>query len=278
MTYNSAGVFEVLIKDGTHLADSAISVGDKAAVLLKDATNVVDGAAILRKIDPEKLVEDVADRIEVGKTDGVDSKLALGITLGVVIGIAVAATAVVVYNKRSTLKAWWMDRVIPTVATRLRLSSRRHDDAAPEVEQVPVTAITVESFSTEIAEAVGDMRATMSSEEARGRFITMLLAAAVVADELRTLQSHRIVDDEDRAGLEAAMSQLTTEEVAALANRALEPGEFELDESKRQALIALLGGGAPIDGVYVPVTRERIAKALLLPEVAGDDSATPAAE
>lgn len=265
MDLQDAGVFRVLIKEGTHLASSTTEAGLNVGAVLNNVTNTPDGLAILERIDIEELVE--------SKGDGnPDPKL----LIGVAIGAAVVLAGTAVYHNRSKIKTWWNDKLVPVVAKRFGMTRSAPADSVDASAEVAPTEISVEAFSSEVRQAVDEAIPDMSSTEARTRLVTALLAAAVAAEELRILQRHRIIDDNDVRELRAAMQQLTRDEVVDRVNQALTSGEVTLDERSAETLVALFRGGSASAEAFVPINIAQVARALDIGADAGDETGSAA--
>lgn len=261
MELHDAGVFRVLVKEGTHLASSTTEAGLNVGAVLNNMTNTPDGLAILERIDIEDLVD--------AKGDGsVDPKMLIGMAIGA--AIVLAGTAV--YQNRSRITTWWNDKLVPVVASRLGMTRSSPSESFDVVAAVSATKISAAAFSTEVREAIDEARPAMSSIEARRRLVTALLAAAVAAEELRVLRSHHIIDDEDLRELRTAMQQLTHENVVDRVNHCLASGEVELDDHSRETLVTLFRGGSVRGGKYMLITPERVAEALYLVEEVPDET------
>lgn len=247
MDLHEEGVFRVMIKEGTHLASSTTEAGMNVGSLLNNVTNTPDGLAILERIDIDDLID--------AKGDGtIDPKTLVGMA----IGAAIVLAGVAVYHHRSRIRTWWDDRLVPVVAARLGITRSSRVKSDDEIAAVPATEISAVAFSAEISEAIKDTRPAMSSVEARQRLVIALLAAAVSAEELRLLRSHRILDADDLRELYASMRQLSREEVLSVINQSLASGEIDLDDRNQDMLVKLLGGGSFANGKYVPITSERV--------------------
>ena len=76
----------------------------------------------------------------------------------------------------------------------------------------------------------------------------------------------QIRDDEDLRELQRAMGELTTQEVADLANQMLVEEDTLLDEADEAAFVAVFGGGRSADGRRSLIEPGRLREALRLPD------------
>lgn len=178
---------------GTHYSD-----GTSSALLFGDGTNklrthAVRGPRIESEGSPDLL------------------PLAVAIAAGVSVGIVVKTAA-------PKVKVWWND-----------LRSQRSQNAATreldrEAQAVAVSAIPVEDFSKAVDLALERHR-TMSSAEAERRILELLLAAAIIAKNMRALSGAHI---EDGASLElqAAIEKLTVPQLTDKLRRSRDGSEL----------------------------------------------------
>lgn len=178
---------------GTHYSD-----GTSSALLFGDGTNklrthAVRGPRIESEGSPDLL------------------PLAVAIAAGVSVGIVVKTAA-------PKVKVWWND-----------LRSQRSQNAAAreldrEAQAVALSAIPVEDFSKAVDLALERHR-TMSSAEAERRILELLLAAAIIAKNMRALSGAHI---EDGASLElqAAIEKLTVPQLTDKLRRSRDGSEL----------------------------------------------------
>lgn len=178
---------------GTHYSD-----GTSSALLFGDGTNklrthAVRGPRIESEGSPDLL------------------PLAVAIAAGVSVGIVVKTAA-------PKVKVWWND-----------LRSQRSQNAATreldrEAQAVALSAIPVEDFSKAVDLALERHR-TMSSAEAERRILELLLAAAIIAKNMRALSGAHI---EDGASLElqAAIEKLTVPQLTDKLRRSRDGSEL----------------------------------------------------
>src|SRR5664279_4017277 len=209
--------------DGTHYSD-----GTSSALLFGDGTNELRTHAVR------------GPRIEEGSPDLLH------------LAVAIAALGMGVMKAAPTVKVWWNG-----------LRSKRSQNAATrdvdsDAQAVALRAIPVQDFSKAVDLALEQHR-TMSSGEAERRILEMLLAAAIVAENMSALSGAHI---EDGASLElqTAMEKLTVPQLTDSLNRMLELDSSVLDDETSAVFMEIFGGGRSADGQYVPLQNEKVKK------------------
>lgn len=253
-------LYRAVYPEGTHLASSRNTDGAFRGTYLDDETNQIGGQA--------EFVE--ADRNErEDESNGSDDILAE--VVATIIGAA--ATGIIVWAAPK-VKSWWQDSAYPSLKYRLSsllLKNKTEKDvgvkkAEPiDRPEISLEGVSTETFSTEVAVALADTRAVMSSEEAQRRFIAMIIAAAVFAEQFRRLQEAHIEGgEEELQKFRKTLTDISTEPVVDLINKMLETNDG-LNEDAGPTLVELLGGGGRVDGKYVPLQLEQLQAAVRLP-------------
>ncbi|GAA1639098.1 hypothetical protein GCM10009744_30680 [Kribbella alba] len=162
--------------------------------------------------------------------------------LKVAVGIALTIGAV---KAASHVQTWWKERRAKKVA----LSEAA--EPAGEADTSDVATLAVAAFASEVEVALNEQRTKMSSAEAQRRVLEIMLAAAVIADNIRALSSAQ-VEDGARAELQSAPAKLTVPQVTDSLNRMLEADGTLLCEQASADLMRIFGGGCAVDGQYMP--------------------------
>lgn len=115
--------------------------------------------------------------------------------------------------------------------------------------------------------ALEEQRTDMSNVEAQRRVLEIMLAAAVIADNMRALSDAQI-DDSVVFELQRTMEKLTVPQVTDSLNRMLEGDASILDDRSSADLLQIFGGGRAVEGRYVPLGNDKIAEVLRLPRAA----------
>ncbi len=90
------------------------------------------------------------------------------------------------------------------------------------------------------------------------------MAAAIIADRMRTLSNADVEDDASLPELKIAMQKLTAREVTNTINQMLTAEVSILDNETSELFAKIFGGGHVVDGEYVPLTNDKIKDVLSL--------------
>jgi len=243
--------------DGTHLAPSKGIPGAVRGGVLDNKTNQVVGQA-----EWIKVIEDsgLRGKVLVG---------AVALAAGIIAGLVIAEHA-------PKVKRWWLDtarwKLLEGLLEFAEIDVNEIARPAQDVAEIPAT--TPASFSQDVEVAVEDLRAEMTSEEAQQRIVTILLAAALIAEQLRALRNSRI-EDGDYQALKRAMDALSTQDVADAINRMLESDSSLLDDETEAKFVEVFLSGQSLKDRPAPLTPESIEEALRLD---GEDQPTEDAQ
>jgi hypothetical protein len=218
---------------GTHYSD-----GTSSALLFGDVANDLRTHAVRGpRIEEDDESEGSPDLLT----------WAVAIAAGVSLGIGVMKAA-------PKVKLWWND----LRSKRLRNAAR--GDVDRDAPAVALSAIPVEDFSKAVDLALEQHR-TMSSAEAQRRILEILLAAAIIAKNMRAL-SRAHIEDGASLTLQTAMEKLTVPQLTDSLNRMLELDSSVLDDETSAMFMEIFGGGRRADGQYVPLQNEKVKRAL----------------
>lgn len=185
--------------------------------------------------------------------------------LGALLGAALVAIAIAAAPH---VKRWWLDTAWPG----LRKVFARKSKVVAASSESAVLALTALSkaepadISTAIEVTIDDTRIGMSSEEAQRRLLAMLAASAFIAEQRRILANARLDDQAELPELQRALEQLASPGVIENMNRMLEANPNLLDERASAEFLRMFGGGAVLDGEYVPLRSQSVRDALYLTE------------
>lgn len=248
---------EIFIPDGAHLADSRSTPDLNRALLFGADQKGTLGPPEVRLTDSSS----DTDAPEVSLDDDMVAGLLIA---AAAIAIAVTATVVVIKHGPK-LVTWWNSTALPKIQELLlRLTGIKPEQVIdPTTHQSVIGAVAPASFSHEVEVVVGEFEANMSSKEAQQRLVTMLVAAAIIAEQMRALRGARIGDD-DRAALDRAMQKLSAGKVAEALSEALEQNAELLDPEMQAVVFKVFGGGRVVDGRFLPLNAHRVEDALRL--------------
>lgn len=254
-------LYRAVYPEGTHLASSRNTDGAFRGTHLDDETNQISGQAEFVEVD--------VDQNEREDESNGSAEIFAEVVATI---IGAAATGIIVWATPK-VKSWWQDNAYPSLKYRLSSLLLKKTEKNVDVKKVEsisrpeisLEGVSTETFSTEVAAALADTRAVMSSEEAQRRFIAMIIAATVVAEQFRRLQEARIEGgEEELQKLKRALTDISTEPVVDLINKMLETNDG-LNEDAGSVLVELLGGGGRVDGKYVPLRLEQLQTAVRMP-------------
>lgn len=214
-----------------------------------------DGSSPLARDNETNRLETHATLGERVEEDGKDSDLL----------VAAAAAAVGVLATLGTLKvaphvrAWWRER-----RSKGTPAQQKPELVEPEVHDATIAAA---NFASEVNVLLEEQRMRMSTAEAQQRLVKIVLAAAVIADNIRALSAAQI-DDNVSAELRDAIEKLSVPEITASLNSILASRSPAVDERASNELVRIFGGGQVITGAFEPLRNERVAAILHIPRAA----------
>ncbi len=227
-------------EDGAELSRSRKRPGDFSP-LTRDSDNNL-GHVTLSDADEDEHHDDRDPDPQAGDLVG-----ALAI-LGVILAAQKAAPH---------LKRWWDDSALPLARrARRRLSRDRRAEAQPiAAEPFTLVASAPTESSQDVFVALDEYRASMSSAEARERFVAALVARLFSEEQLRVLRNARIEDDGPGLQLASAVKTLTPQQLGESLTLMLEANPSWPDEETLAELEKILAQSSGGDGELVPVTR-----------------------
>jgi len=202
----------------------------------------------------------VADVDDADSDDEEVSELERLLGTLVVLGFIVA-----VEKAKPHVARWWSDRARPAIARarsrlgRFRRSGRRPATAASSA----LLGRTPRDSSQEMLSALDKYRSSMTSAEARDRFVAALVAREFSDAQLRILRQARIDDPAGQVELESAAEAVTPEQVAQALTLMLESNPTLVDQGALADLARLLHGPG-VQGRHVPLPNDKVRQALKL--------------
>ncbi len=158
------------------------------------------------------------------------------------------------------MRAWWQER---------RRSKGTPAQPKPELVELKAQEATIAAanFASEVNVMLEEQWVHMSNAEAQQRLVKIMLAAAVIADNMRALSAAQI-DDDLSVNLQAAIEKLSVPEITASLNRVLQSGSPAIDERASNELKRIFGGDQVITGDFEPLRNERVKEILRIPRAA----------
>jgi hypothetical protein len=257
-------------EDGAGLSQSRKKPGDYSP-LTRDSDNNL-GHVTLRDVDaggeagltdPQTVFVFVTDERSDADESGEGELVALAALA--VLGVMVAAA------RKGTphLKRWWHDTSLPFLeSTKTRLSrTRATRGEVLAAESSTVTGTGSAQSSPEVFAALQDHKASMSSAEARDRFVAALVARLFSEEQLNALRNARIEDDGGALELASVMETLTPRQLEESITTMLEANPSWPDDETVAELGRVLG--RRISGDDVPVRHVPAQPALRLTDGKG---------
>lgn len=238
--------FDVEVPEGTHLGFSRDTDGAYRAHLFDDETNELVGHAELFEPeddygagyapDPEPVYIYVSDDREAQREE--DNEVADALAALAILGVIVAAQKAAPHVKK-----WWNEQALPFLRDkRARWFRRRKARVEATQEHVTVVAEPAPTESNDVFAALDEYRASMSSAEARERFIAALVARLFSEKQLHLLRNARIEDEQGSLELASAMDALTPQELEDGIRAMLEANPTWPDQETVAELSKLLNG------------------------------------
>ena len=257
---------------GTHLASSRNTDGAFRGTYLDDETNQISGQAEFVEVEQDDDEQDDDEQDDDEQDDDEQVENASDALAQIIVLAAGLALGVVATKAAPKVKSWWQDNAYPSLRSRFSslLPKKTEKDADVQIEplgrpEISLEGVSTETFSAEVTAALADTRAVMSSEEAQRRFIAMILAAAVAAEQFRSLKEAHIEGGEkELQEFKKTLANISTEPVVDPINKMLETNDG-LNEDAGPILVKFLGGGGRVDGEYVPLQLEQLQAAVRLP-------------
>jgi hypothetical protein len=249
---------DVEIPDGMHLGFSHDSAGARRAHLFDDETNELVGhAELFEPADDERVgsvpyAEPVYIYVNDARSNEQDDELAEALRALVRLGIIVAAEKAAPHVQR-----WWNDTALPSLKkTRKKLPRLRRSKDHVSVVDSRVPAEAMAEASQDVFAALEAYRASMSSAEARDRFVAALVARHFSDMQLRLLRDARIQDEDGAREPQTAMESLTPQQLEESITLMLDANPSWPDEDTLAQLRNMLDGDRA-DSLYSSVRREQ---------------------
>ena len=249
--------------DDAELSQSRKKPG-QSSPLTRDAENNL-GQVTLSDVDEDDSVTDpvyiyITDVDDADSEDEEASELERLLGALVVLGVILA-----IERAKPHVTQWWSDRARPAITrTRSRLGRIRRSGRRPAtVESSAVIGQAVPESSQEMLAALDEYRSSMTSAEARERFVAALVAREFSDAQLRILRQAAINDPLDQVALERAAEAVTPEQVAQALTLMLESNPSLVDQGALAELARMLQGSG-VQGGYVPLPNDKVREALQL--------------
>ncbi|KAM9872697.1 hypothetical protein [Leucobacter aridicollis] len=218
----------------------------------------------LRIVDSDDEPDDGDHEGDDPDSEGGDAEADAALAAAFVLIVVTVVVTVVAVKAAPHVKSWWDATVAPRLSEGWRRLRETLSPRKKAVEPAPPLMLTT-GPSSEVELAVQTEVATLTPEEAVKLYVEAMTALSFAADRMRTLQNARIEEPEKFEALERAARQLTTPEATEEANRQLEAAAASLKPEQVHEFVRIYGGGAMVEGIYLPLKVERVREVLRLP-------------
>ncbi|MCI4064033.1 hypothetical protein MRQ36_16090 [Micromonospora sp. R77] len=236
--------YTIIVDAGHELAASARNLGALSS-------NTFNAARSLGRVDLLSADAEIAKLLAQSKLKGVIiGAVATGGIIAVATGGIIAAVKSAPY-----VKGWFND---------LKSKSSGNSEMSEGESQPALDGTAATNFSQQVEASLDDLRTDMSSEEAQRRLAMIMIAAAFIADQIRTLSRARVEDADAPPELKSALERLSALDLTDTLNRMLEANSSLLSDETTAALMKIFEGGRFVEGEYLPLRNDKIKDALRL--------------
>ncbi len=287
--------FEAIIPENEHMSDKTDDDGYQSGLTFPDEGKGTKGPMRVREIDPieeqrkvdlmiaqyqaesaayetrqKQQHENTMEMIQAGREAG--EALAELLPYLIRFGFWCKETAYPTLKNRTVP---WAKRNVSRIFNRKKRIERttaeesNKSQANSETTRIsPLEQFTPEAFLSAASNAHYQYRLNVSNEEAQRHFLNMVLAAAIVAKEIRFFSEHTVVPDNVRLDQEqyrawqVALEEFATEKVAESINDILKSDSPMLKEPAFIPLFLYIGGKISEEKVLIPIKQQDLQSAL----------------
>ncbi|MET8360807.1 hypothetical protein [Micromonospora sp. NPDC005171] len=243
--------------DGSHLSQSQKKPGEYSPLTREDGTNKL-GHVTLSDID-----EDDEESPYVYTTDSSEpdrpstpAEPLLSDREVEMLGALLILGATAAVDKAKPHVTRWLEQAVPVVrSTWSRFRLREIGGPATRVEKAAAVEVAPPTETQEVVAALEAYRASMSTEEARNRFLAALVTRLYSEKQLRMLREARIEDVSGLLELDSMVEPLTAEQIRSAITALLEENPSLVGDGAQAELGKILGTNHP-KGTQVPLARK----------------------
>ena len=279
MNEKKSSLYREIKNEGTHLAPSKKTKGRYRGALLDNDTNQVTGQAEFEPVEdddnydlnPNYPIENNNDYRyrELSEEDQEKAKYYGSVIAEILIQLG--------YKASPYITQIWNDNVAPAINKAknkawkyiTRKNKGNKNDTRYSTTGISIqTATTLDFLSRDINVVIDDYSNNMTSEEAQKHLVNILVLAALLASEIRSLSEACIKENseisEHYLEWKVAFEKLTTQKVTDQINSILESNVSLLDEINMRRLSEILEINLIEEGQFVPIKNDKLKEALLL--------------
>ncbi|MFG1904917.1 hypothetical protein [Micromonospora carbonacea] len=227
--------YKVIVDAGHELAASTRNLGALSS-------NTFNAARSLGRVDLQSADAEIAKLLAQSKLKGV------------IIGAVATGGIIAAVKSAPYVKGWF---------NGLKSKSSGNPEMSEGESQPALDGAAATNFSQQVEASLDDLRTDMSSEEAQRRLAMIMIAAAFIADQMRTLSRAR-VEDAAPPELKSALERLSALDLTDTLNRMLEANSSLLSDETTAALMKIFEGGRVVEGEYLPLHNDKIKDELRL--------------
>ncbi|GAA1018418.1 hypothetical protein Aple_074180 [Acrocarpospora pleiomorpha] len=252
--------------DGSHLSKSQKKPGEYSPLTREDKTNKL-GHVTLSDIDeddddPQVVfvyhMESSPSSGPVAREEPSLSDHAIGLLGNLLIAGADAAAD----KARPHVTRWLAEQAAPTVMSTWNwLRSRRPGWPAGRAEQAAAAEPAPSTERQEVVAALQACQASMSTEEARNRFLAALVTRLYSEEQLRILREAQIEDVNGLLEVDSMVEALTVEQLRSAITALIEENPSLVGDGAQAELGKILDGGRP-EAARIPLADEPSAEPL----------------
>ncbi|MEV0566869.1 hypothetical protein [Dactylosporangium sp. NPDC050588] len=252
--------------DGSHLSKSQKKPGEYSPLTREDGTNKL-GHVTLSDIDEDDELDPPMVFDYAMDSSSPDRPLApaepwLSEQEKEILGALLILGAAAVHKAKPHVTKWLAEQAVPAVRLRWsRFRFRETGRPGARAEQAAAAEAAAPTETQEVVAAIEAYRVSMSTEEARNRFLAALVTRLYSEEQLRVLREARIEDVNGLLALDSMMEALTADQLRAAITALLEEDPSLLGDDASVGLGKILGGGQP-EAVCVPLAGEPSAEPL----------------
>ncbi|SCG71879.1 hypothetical protein [Micromonospora inositola] len=230
--------------DGSHLSQSQKKPGEYSPLTREDGTNKL-GHVTLSDIDEDDEEDPyvyVPDPSEPDRPPAPAESLLSEREKEMLRDLLILG-ATIVADKAKPHVTRWLEQAVPVVrSTWNRFRSRETGGPAIRAEHAAAAAAAHPTETQEVVAALEAYRASMSTEEARNRFLAALVTRLYSEEQLRILREARIEDVNGLLALDSMVEALTADQLRAAITALLEENPSLLGDGAPAELGRILGG------------------------------------
>ncbi|MEU8314653.1 hypothetical protein [Micromonospora sp. NPDC049033] len=243
--------------DGSHLSQSQKKPGEYSPLTREDGTNKLGHVTLsdIEEDDEEDPYVYTTDPSEPDRPPAPAEPLLSDREMEM-LGTLLILGATAAVDKAKPHVTRWLEQAAPVVrSTWSRFRLREIGGPATRAEKAAAAEAAPPTETQEVVAALEAYRASMSTEEARNRFLAALVTRLYSEEQLRMLREARIEDVNGLLELDSMVEPLTAEQIRSAITALLEENPSLVGDGAQAELGKILGTNHP-EGTQVPLARK----------------------